>query len=185
MKTLLRYWVVVLGLGILAVAQESAPLVTTAATTHEITLRVEGLGCSTATHTPDTFDILIWSFGASQPLGAFLIGSGASAFKTPNVSDLTLQKAFDACSPKLFEAAVTGKTYTNLTLTEEGQGIDGRIVPVLTIKLTDGIVDSYKLSGSETSQPVENISLTFRKICIQDNANSVQVCYDRKTQKVN
>jgi len=166
-------------LAVAAVAQDTAGLVTTAATTHAITVKIQGIGCSSVLRTADTFDVSSWTFGAALAV-ASSSGGGTSAGKA-TVSDLLLQKLFDACSPKLFEAVVTGKHFLNATLTEEGQLPDGRTSPLLVLTLTDVIADSYRLSGSETGgQPTETLTLNYRKICVQEMASSsTTMCYDK------
>ena len=73
-----------------------------------IAVNLNGLGCSTAAGT-DAFSVLAWSWGASNPVD-LSSGGGAGSGKV-SVSDVSLTKPFDACSPALLGAVATGKHY--------------------------------------------------------------------------
>jgi type VI protein secretion system component Hcp len=134
------------------------------------------LGCSTAAGT-DAFDVLAWSWGASNPADSSG-GSGGGAGKA-TVSDLTIQKAFNACSPLLFGAVMTGKAFPTLTLTAGNK--DGTTT---TVTLTDVRVSSWQASGSSTSDAaVESASFAFSKVCLADGSSSTQFCFDLRADK--
>jgi type VI protein secretion system component Hcp len=140
-----------------------------------IAVSLGALGCSTPLGT-DAFEVLSWSWGASNPVD--LSGGGGGAGKV-SVSDLSLMKAFDACSPALFGAVATGKAYPSLTLTAGNK--DGTTT---TLTLTDVRVSSWQASGSAaTVAAAESVSFTFAKVCLADGSSGARFCYDIKANK--
>jgi len=140
-----------------------------------ITVALSSLGCTTAIGT-DAFDVLSWSWGASNPVD--VSGGGGGAGK-PFVSDLNITKGFDACSPALFGAVVTGKAFPSLTLTASNK--DGTTT---TVALTDVRVSSWQAGGSSTTEAaVESASFAFSKVCLTDGSGSGKFCYDVKANK--
>ena len=140
-----------------------------------ITVSIGALGCTTSLGT-DTFPVLSWSWGASNPVD--LSGGGGGAGKV-NLGDLAIMKPFDACSPALFGAVATGKAFPNLTLTASNK--DGTTT---TLTLSDVHVSSWQASGSATSEAAaESASFTFSKICLADGGSGARFCYDAKLGK--
>lgn len=139
-----------------------------------ITVTLGSLNCATSAGA-DAFNVLSWSWGASNPVVDF--GGGGGAGK-PSVSDLNVQKAFDACSPTLFGAVVTGKAFPNLTLTQSNS--DGTAT---TVTLTDVRVSSWQASGSsESDMASESVSFAFSKVCLADGGGG-KFCFDLKANK--
>src|ERR1043165_9259540 len=95
-----------------SVAAQGAPV--KGNTRSAITMTVGNLGCTTSIGT-DAFDVLSWSWGASNPVDIF--GGGGGGTGKVSVSDLNINKAFDTCSPALCGAVATGKAFQNVTLT--------------------------------------------------------------------
>jgi len=141
-----------------------------------LTVTVGGLNCATAAG-PETFDVGAWSWGASNPV---TIGSGGgSGAGKASVSSLNIMKAFDACSPTLFGAVVTGKAFPTLTLTQVGT--DGAAT---TVNLTEVFVESWQASGTSGSEAAsESVSFAFAKVCLTDGASGSKFCYDLKANK--
>jgi type VI protein secretion system component Hcp len=134
------------------------------------------LGCSTPLGT-DAFEVLAWSFGASNPVD--LIGGGGGAGKV-NVSDLNVSKAFDGCSPALLGAVTTGKAFPSLTLAASNK--DGSTT---TVTLTDVRVTSWQAGGSSASAAAsESASFAFSKFCVVDGSSGAKFCYDLKAGKM-
>jgi type VI protein secretion system component Hcp len=140
-----------------------------------IAVSLPSLGCATAIG-PEAFQVLAWSWGASNPVD-LSSGGGGGAGKV-SLADLSIQKAFDACSPALFGAVATGKAFPTLTLTASNK--DGTTT---TLTLSDVRVSSWQASGSAASDAaVESASFTFSKICLADGATA-RFCYDLRLAK--
>lgn len=140
-----------------------------------IAVALGSLGCSTPLGS-DAFNVLAWSWGASNPVD--LSGGGGGAGKV-NVSDLNITKAFDACSPALLGGVATGKAFPSLTLTAGNK--DGTTT---TVTLTDVRVSSWQASGNSTSAAAgESASFAFSKVCLADGSSGAQFCYDLKLGK--
>ena len=134
-------------------------------------------GCSTAAGT-DAFEILAWSFGASNPVD--LIGGGGGGAGKVSVSDLNVSKPFDACSPALLGAVATGKAFPTLTLAASNK--DGTTT---TVTLSDVRVSSWQASGSvESAAAAESASFAFSKFCVVDGSSGAKFCYDLKAGKM-
>ena len=142
-----------------------------------ITVTLGSLSCSTSAGA-DAFDVQAWSWGASNP-GDTSGGGGGGAGKA-NISDLNLTKSFDACSPALFGAVVTGKAFPTLTLTQSNN--DGTVT---TVTLSDVRVSSWQASGSIGSDAAaESASFGFSKVCLVDGSSGGKFCFDLKANKV-
>lgn len=140
-----------------------------------IAVTLGNLGCSTALGS-DTFAVQAWSWGASNPVD--LSGGGGGAGKV-NLSDLNVQKGFDACSPALLSGVATGKAFPNLTLTASNK--DGTTT---TLTLSDVRVASWQASGSSASDAAsEGVSFAFSKFCLTDGSSGAKFCYDLKLAK--
>jgi type VI protein secretion system component Hcp len=146
-----------------------------AASTATITVKIDGLTCTT-TLGSGTFPVQAWSFGATQSVASGSGGGGGAGKAT--VSDLSVQRKFDECSPALFGAVTTGKHFATLTLTQQDKK-----GPVMIVTLTDILISAYQLTGSQSNvDPVESVSFNFAKICINDIDNGAKACFDFKTQ---
>ena len=141
-----------------------------------ITATLANLGCSTGAGT-DSFEIRAWSWGASNP--ADLTSGGGGGTGKVTVSDLNVQRAFDACSPALFGAVATGKAFQTLTLTQSNN--DGTAT---TLTLSDVRVSAWTASGSAASESAsESVAFAFSKVCLADGASGAKFCYDLKLGK--
>jgi type VI secretion system secreted protein Hcp len=140
-----------------------------------ISIKIAGLGCSTDLGS-NTFTATAYAFGADNS-GSASSGGGGGAGKA-TVLPLSATKNFDACSPALFKAVVTGEHFTTLDLVQ----VDDKGHPIITINLTDALITSYRIGGTESSDsPQESIQIDFKKICISPTGNSNKLCYDRAT----
>ena len=136
-----------------------------------ITLAVAGLHCST-NEGSDTFNVTAYSFGAENNAST---GTGGGAGKA-TVLPLSAMKKFDECSPSLFGGVVSGEHFQTVDLVQ----LDEKQHKILIITLTDALITSYKIGGSQASDtPVETIQIDFRKICISDPGGSNKFCFDR------
>jgi type VI secretion system secreted protein Hcp len=142
-----------------------------------IAITLASLGCSTPVGT-DAFEVLAWSLGASNPVD-LTVGGGGAAGKV-SVSELSITKAFDACSPALLGAVATGKAFTTLTLAASNK--DGTTT---TVTLTNLRVSGWQVSGSaESAGASESASFTFSKFCVTDGSSGAKFCYDLATGKI-
>ena len=136
-----------------------------------IAVKIKNLGCTTSAGS-DTFEISSYSFGAEQTSSG---SSSGGAGGKPTLSALNLTKGFGECSPRLFGAVVTGNHFPSADLLQQ----DGDGNTVLTINLTDAIISSYEIAGSESvDRPNESISIQFEKICITGANSTDKLCYD-------
>jgi type VI secretion system secreted protein Hcp len=143
-----------------------------------ITVTVDDLNCTTALGA-GTFGAQTWSFGATQSGGGSTGGGGGAGKAT--VSGLKVEKTFDQCSPGLFGGVTTGKHFRTVTLVQKDD--KGTI---MTVTLTDVIIASYNLAGSQTDRnPMEAVSFSFAKICINDSQSGTQACFDFASQTSN
>jgi type VI secretion system secreted protein Hcp len=141
-----------------------------------ITATLGSLSCSTSAGT-DTFDVLAWSWGASNPV--VVSGGGGGGTGKVSISDFKVQKGFDACSPALFGAVATGKAFPTLTLTQSNS--DGTAT---TVTLTEVFVTAWTASGSSDSESAsESVAFAFSKVCLADGASGAKFCYDIKAAK--
>ena len=140
-----------------------------------IVVTVDGLNCATSLGT-GVFPALAWSFGATDSASVGTRGTGGSAGKA-TVSNLTISKHADSCSPRLFADAVSGRVIKTVTIVQENTKSD-----VFTVTLTNALVSSYQIGGSESTElPTEQISFDFTKICLTDSQNGTKTCYNALT----
>ncbi|HEX9119614.1 MAG TPA: type VI secretion system tube protein Hcp [Terriglobales bacterium] len=138
-------------------------------------VKLNGLSCTTAAGT-NMFDALSWSWGASNQ--STLGTGGGSGSGKASISELVVQKKFDACSPVLFGAVTSGKNFPGLTLTQE----DGTGNILLTVTLTNVLVTSWQIGGSTRSElPAESVGFDFEKVCISDTTTGNKACFDKVT----
>jgi type VI secretion system secreted protein Hcp len=119
-------------------------------------------GESTAAGHAGEIDVQAWSWGATNPATVATGSTGVSTGKV-SVADLTLQKALDAASPKLFELVTIG-THTPTAILTARRDSDG--LEYLKITLTDVVVSTQQLSGS-SERPSESVGLSFAKVLVQ------------------
>jgi type VI secretion system secreted protein Hcp len=140
-----------------------------------ITMKIAGLHCST-NEGSDTFSVTSYSFGAENSVSTGTGGGGGAGKAT--VLPLNAMKKFDECSPALFGGVVTGQHFQTVDLVQQ----DEKHQTILIINLTDALITSYSIGGSQASDaPVETIQIDFRKICISEPGGSNKLCFDRGT----
>ena len=137
-----------------------------------IVVTVEGLTCTTSAGT-GMFSALSWSFGATQTINT-TGGGGAGAGKA-NITDVSVTKRTDSCSPILFGDVATGKHIPKLTIVQQDNNRDD----VFSVVLQDVIISSYQLSGNQGDEvPNEQISFNFAKITITDAISGTKFGWD-------
>jgi type VI protein secretion system component Hcp len=123
------------------------------------------------------FPALSWSFGAVQPISTSVGGGGGTSGKA-QVSDLTISKRTDACSPALFNLVVTGKHIAKVTLTQE----DTKKDDTFKVTLEEVLVSSYQIGGTQSDEvPTEQVAFHFAKTCLEDIQTSTKTCYNAVT----
>jgi type VI secretion system secreted protein Hcp len=144
-----------------------------------ITIKIAGLRCTTAAGS-NTFTASSYGFGATQTASTGTGGGGGAGKAT--IMPLNATKSFDACSPDLFGSVVLGQHLQTVELVHQ----DDKGNTILTINLTDALITSYQIGGSQSNEtPQEIISIDFTKICISEPSSGNKLCFDRATNKVN
>lgn len=111
-----------------------------------MSMEISGLG---------TFEVLAFSWGASNS-GGFQMGGGGAG--KANFQDVSITKYTDALSPALLEAIATGQHFTKATLTFAPQG--GR--SPLVLEGSPVLVTSMSLGGpADQARLTENLTLAF------------------------
>jgi type VI secretion system secreted protein Hcp len=126
-------------------------------------LKLDGVkGESTDSKHKEEIDLESWSWGVTQS-GTSGFGAGAGAGKAVS-QDFHFTKRFDKASPVLFITCTTGKHFKDAVLTARKAG-EGQ-QEYLKITLSDAIVSSYQVGGSEGSGvvPSDQFSLNFSKV---------------------
>ena len=147
-----------------------------------ITLTIVGGGqqfsCTTSAGA-GAFNVLSWSWGASNPTTIGSAGGGAGAGKV-SLSSLNVQKDFDSCSPALFGAVATGRHFDSATLVQSNS--DGTVT---TLALKNVIVESWQASGSvATEQATESVSFAFAEVCLTDGGSGARFCFNAVENKI-
>jgi type VI secretion system secreted protein Hcp len=138
-----------------------------------IAVTVDGLTCNNG---QGTIPALTWSFGVTVPTSVST-GGGGGAGKA-NLSDLTVTRRADGCTPILFEDVVTGKRIKQVTIVQQ----DSQKDDIFTVTLQDVIISSYQLGGDQSSElPVEQVGFNFAKICVADSVTGTKACWDLRT----
>lgn len=136
-----------------------------------ITVSIAGLGCSAAGGA-DAFDAASWSWGASNA-GTTGSGGGSGAGRAV-VTELSLGRRADACSPALLGGVLTGRHFQTLTLTQ----VDDAGTAVATLLLNDVTITGWKIGGSTTADATESVTVGFSKFTFTDAASGNKICYD-------
>ncbi len=135
-----------------------------------ITVAVDGFTCN---NNQGTIPALSWNFGVTTPVQTNT-GGGSGAGKA-NLSDLTVSRRADGCTPLLFAASVTGKIFKTVTVVQQDQQKDD----TFTVTLQDVIISSFQLGGDHGNEvPSEQIGFSYEKICVADNGTGSKACWD-------
>jgi type VI secretion system secreted protein Hcp len=114
----------------------------------EIFLKLDGIpGESTDDKHKGEIDVEAFTFNAKR---AAANGGGGGTGKV-KVAPFRLVKVYDASSPKLFQAAASGRHIRSATLTLRRSG-DAGASEFLTYKLSDLVVSSYQQGGANPDQ---------------------------------
>jgi len=135
-----------------------------------ITVAVDGFTCN---NNQGVIPALSWSFGVSNPTQVST-GGGAGAGRA-HLTDLSVSRRADGCSPLLFAASVTGKIFKSVTIVQQDIQKDD----TFTVTLDDVIISSFQLGGDHSGEvPSEQIGFSYEKICVADNGTGTKACWD-------
>ncbi len=144
-----------------------------------IMIRTDGLRCATKLG-PDVFPVLSYAFGGSAATST-IAGTGASTASPFVIAPLSVTKQYDECSVALTSAAVRGLHFARVELRhfdETGTR------PYLIIILEDTTYSSYQLSGSASSNALqEPLQLTFRRVRLTGR-DGTTMCWDLSTNRI-
>ena len=102
-----------------------------------------------------------------------------------SVNNLSLIKAADSASPKLFQALVTSAPYATAVIYfwQAPPAGTTNYTKTFTIWLTHAILSSFSVGASEGGDsPQESVSLNFATIAFQDNVTGSTACYNVVTK---
>jgi len=135
-----------------------------------ILVTVDGFTCN---NNSGTIPALSWSFGVTTPTQTNT-GGGSSGARA-NLSDLSVARRADGCTPLLFAASVSGKVFKTVTVVQQDTQKDD----TFTVTLSDVIISSYQLGGDHSNEvPSEQIGFSYEKICVADNGTGSKGCWD-------
>ena len=124
-------------------------------------LKVDGIpGESADAMHKGEIDVLAFSWGVSQT-GAAATGSGGASGKAV-FDDLIVVARTSKASPQLWLACANGTHIKSAVLTCRRRG--KAAVEFLTIQLSDVVIASYEVDGSDEEPPVDQISLSYGRI---------------------
>ncbi len=124
-------------------------------------LKVDGIpGESMDAKHKDEIDVLAFSWGVSQT-GGPASGPGRAAGKAV-FDDLLVVARTSKASPQLWLACATGKHIKSAVLTCRKAGQAPQ--EFLKITLSDVLVASYEIDGSDEEAPLDQIALAFAKV---------------------
>lgn len=112
--------------------------------------------------------------------------------KVAALSDLVVTKAFDGCSEPLIRLFLSEKPAPTLTLIQYANAGSESMVPVLTLTLSNAVMNTYELGGATDTHPTEALSFTYSKFCVtsvQQNADGsfqppISACYNLETNQL-
>jgi type VI protein secretion system component Hcp len=131
------------------------------------------LSCTTPAGT-GIFNALSWGFGASEVNSNPTGGAGGSTGKA-TLTDVTISKRTDSCSPLLFGATVRGLHIAKVTILQQDSNKDD----VFEVVLDTVSISNYQISGDESHEvPTEQISFRYTKITLIDKVTGTQFGWD-------
>jgi type VI protein secretion system component Hcp len=140
---------------------------------NSINMTVSGLNCSVAgSQSPTAISLDSWTWGNQDDPT-----TGA-----PDLSQLSVVKTFDICSPDMLNFYLSETKLGTVTLTQTRAGSSAILSEVV---LTNAWFASYTVGGSATSPASETWTLSFDKVCVTINGlnsdgtikQGSQVCY--------
>jgi type VI protein secretion system component Hcp len=106
-------------------------------------------------------------------------GSGGGAGR-PLPGDVTIKKAFDACSSALLRSVARGSVSASASVVQR----DGSGNVIASLELRDVLITGWNVGGqARDSSPDESLTLAFREVCLS-GSGSARVCYDVRDNRV-
>jgi type VI secretion system secreted protein Hcp len=125
-------------------------------------LKLDGIpGESTDAKHKDEIDVLAFSWGVSHPKATGPGGGGGGAGKAV-FEDLLVVAHTSKASPKLWLACASGQHIKSAILTCRKPG--KAPFEFLKITLTDVLISSYEIDGSDEELPLDQVALAFAKV---------------------
>ena len=133
-------------------------------------------GESTDSKHTNEIEVESWSWGATQ-LGTTAGGGGGGAGKV-RIQDLNFVARTSKASPVLFLRCADGQHIKQAILTARKAGKDQSEFLILT--MSDLLVTSYQIAGSETADtvPMDQVSVNFTKIKFEYRAQKADGSLD-------
>jgi type VI secretion system secreted protein Hcp len=110
----------------------------------------------------DWIELHSFQWGVSRHIGTAQRSMHGREHSEPNLSEITVTKATDASTPKLFLDAVAGKLDNKVTI-KFTTTVKGKVETFLTWELENTGLSHYSLS-SGGDNPMESLALNFTKI---------------------
>jgi type VI secretion system secreted protein Hcp len=107
-------------------------------------------------------DSMQWGVGRAitTPTGS----SQERESSAPSVSEVSIVKIMDKCTPKLFEQACVGTSkLVKIDLVQTGEQLD----TYMAYELENSLISSYSVSTGGDARPMENISFNFTKVMMK------------------
>jgi type VI secretion system secreted protein Hcp len=124
-------------------------------------LKVDGIqGESTDAKHQGEIEVLAFSWGVGQA-GSASTGSGGGAGKAV-FDDLLVVARTSKASPLLWLACANGTHIKTAVLTARKAGKPPQ--EFLTIVITDALVSSYEVDGSDEEHPLDQVSFSYAKV---------------------
>ncbi len=116
-----------------------------------------------STSQPGSIDVLSFSIGTALQTVTTTTGRRDERVRTkPTFSDLTVMKVLDSTSPVFEQAVASGQRFPTVVLSY-AKAVGDKPSTYFTITLTNVIVTSFQLSGSNEN-PTESVSFTYGAI---------------------
>lgn len=110
----------------------------------------------------DWIELTSFQWGVGRGIGTAARGSTSREHQEPALSEVSVTKAMDVSSPKLFVESVAGELNNTVTI-KFTTTTKNKVETFLTYELSDTGVSGYSLS-SGGEMPVEHLTLNFVKI---------------------
>jgi type VI secretion system secreted protein Hcp len=121
-------------------------------------IKIDGIpGESKDDKHPDWIEILSYSFDIDQPPSYSASTAGGATAERVDFGPLTVTKEVDLSTPKLFEAATTGKHIKEIKLQVCRAGGDKQTY--LEIVMEQVLISAYKHGGG-SGVPIENVTFS-------------------------
>lgn len=127
-------------------------------------LKIEGIpGESTAANFKDWIEVVSYSHGVSQPAAAAVSTAGGASVGRCEHGDFMITKELDKASPILAQKCSEGAHLKEITLTL-CRSTEGGQVQYMEYKLSNVIISSVAVGGSNQGLPAETVGLNYGKI---------------------